>query len=106
MKFVIRVLILGVLATPSVAYSQAGVEYAMARADADYIEVVEMARVRFDSVMSANNIPGLSVAISIDGQVVWSDGFGYANIETGTPVTQATKFRIGSVSKSLTAVAM
>lgn len=106
MKFVIRVLILGVLATPSVAYSQAGVEYAMARADADYIEVVEMARVRFDSVMSANNIPGLSVAISIDGQVVWSDGFGYANIETGTPVTPATKFRIGSVSKPLTAVAM
>ena len=106
MKFVTRVLILAGLATPSVAYSQAGVEYAVARTDAEYTEVVEMARVRLDSVMAANNIPGLSVAVSINGQVVWSDGFGYANIETGTPVTPATKFRIGSVSKPLTAVAM
>ena len=73
---------------------------------AKFAEAIEMARFRFDSVMAANNIPGLSVAVSIDGQVVWSEGFGYANIETGTPVTARTKFRIGSISKPLTAVAM
>jgi len=106
MRFVIRALIVALLATPSLAYSQAGVEYAVARSDAKFTEVIEMARFRFDSVMAANNIPGLSVAVSIEGQVVWSEGFGYANIETGTPVTPATKFRIGSVSKSLTSVAM
>ena len=106
MRFAIRVLIVALLATPSLAYSQAGVEYAVARSDAKFTEVIEMARFRFDSVMAANNIPGLSVAVSIEGQVVWSEGFGYANIETGTPVTPATKFRIGSVSKSLTSVAM
>ena len=106
MRFAIRALIVALLATPSLAYSQAGVEYAVARSDAQFTEVIEMARFRFDSVMAANNIPGLSVAVSIEGQVVWSEGFGYANIETGTPVTPATKFRIGSVSKSLTSVAM
>jgi len=106
MRFAIRALIVALLATPSLAYSQAGVEYAVARSDAKFTEVIEMARFRFDSVMAANNIPGLSVAVSIEGQVVWSEGFGYANIETGTPVTPATKFRIGSVSKSLTSVAM
>jgi len=106
MRFVIRALIVALLATPSLAYSQAGVEYAVARSDAKFTEVIEMARFRFDSVMAANNIPGLSVAVSIEGQVVWSEGFGYANIETGTPVTPATKFRIGSVSKPLTSVAM
>ena len=106
MRFAIRALIVALLATPSLAYSQAGVEYAVARSDAKFTEVIEMARFRFDSVMAANNIPGLSVAVSIEGQVVWSEGFGYANIETGTPVTPATKFRIGSVSKPLTSVAM
>jgi len=105
MKHVLRFVIVALLATPSLN-AQSGVEYAVARSDAKFAEVIEMARGRFDSVMAANNIPGLSVAVSIDGQVVWSEGFGYANIETGTPVTSTTKFRIGSVSKPLSAVAM
>ena len=105
MKFLIRACFVAFLATPSLQ-AQAGVEYAVARSSDTYAEVVEMARGRLDSVMAANNIPGLSVAVSIDGQVIWSEGFGYANIETGTPVTPSTKFRIGSVSKPLSAVAM
>lgn len=105
MRSVMVFALVAILATPSL-HAQAGVEYAVARSDMKYAEVIEMARDRFDSVMAANNIPGLSVAVSIDGQVVWSEGFGYANIETGTPVTARTKFRIGSVSKPLTAVAV
>ncbi len=105
MRSVMIFALVAILATPSL-HAQAGVEYAVARSDMKYAEVIEMARDRFDSVMAANNIPGLSVAVSIDGQVVWSEGFGYANIETGTPVTARTKFRIGSVSKPLTAVAV
>ena len=93
MKHVLRLVLVAFLATPPLAYSQA-VEYAVARPNAQFAEAIEMARMRFDSVMGANNIPGMSVAVSIDGQVVWSEGFGYANIETGTPVTPATKFRI------------
>jgi CubicO group peptidase (beta-lactamase class C family) len=56
--------------------------------------------------MRARNIPGLSIAVSVDGEVVWSEGFGYANLEQGTPVTPETKFRIGSISKPLTAAAL
>lgn len=44
---------------------------------------------------------GLSVAVAIDGQIVWSEGFGFADLEQQVPVTSATKFRIGSVSKVL-----
>ena len=106
MKYALRFALVALIANPSIASAQAGVEYAVARSDAKFAEAIEMARFRFDSVMAANNIPGLSVAVSIDGQVVWSEGFGYANIETGTPVTARTKFRIGSISKPLTAVAM
>ena len=48
MRFAIRALIVALLATPSLAYSQAGVEYAVARSDAQFTEVIEMARFRFD----------------------------------------------------------
>ena len=37
----------------------------------------------------------------------WSAGYGYADIELGTPVDPAvTKFRVGSTAKSMTAMAV
>ena len=54
----------------------------------------------------APKVPGLSVAVAVDGQVVWSEGFGFKNLATKDPVTPATRFRIGSISKSLTAVGL
>lgn len=50
-------------------------------------------------------MPGLSVAVAVDGRTVWSEGFGCANLETKQPVTPLTRFRIASVSKSITAAA-
>jgi len=54
----------------------------------------------------ANGLPGVSAAAAIDGKIVWMEGFGYADVETRRPVTPATIFRIGSVSKPLTALAV
>ena len=51
-------------------------------------------------------IPGLQVAIGVNGRLVWSEGFGYADRERHIPVTNETQFRIGSVSKPLTAAAV
>jgi CubicO group peptidase (beta-lactamase class C family) len=56
--------------------------------------------------MSAQNIPGLSVAVAVDGKIVWSEGFGFADLENNLKVTPATRFRIASVSKPITAAAM
>jgi CubicO group peptidase (beta-lactamase class C family) len=54
-----------------------------------------------------NNLPGLAVSIYLNDEMIWSEGFGYANIEDEIPVDPAsTKFRIGSVSKTLTAAAL
>ena len=54
--------------------------------------------------MEKVKVPGLSVSISQKGELVYSKGFGYADLENQTPVDPAvTKFRIGSVSKTLTA---
>jgi serine beta-lactamase-like protein LACTB len=54
----------------------------------------------------AGRIPGLQVAVSVDGRLVWSEGFGYADVARHIPVTAETQFRIGSVSKPLTAAAV
>jgi CubicO group peptidase (beta-lactamase class C family) len=47
--------------------------------------------------------PGLSIAIAADGKLVWSESCGFADRGRRGKVTRATQFRIGSVSKTLTA---
>ena len=60
-----------------------------------------------DSLKQKQNIPGLDIALSINDTIVWSEAFGYANIEHLVPViTGKTRFRIASVSKPLTTVAI
>jgi serine beta-lactamase-like protein LACTB len=54
----------------------------------------------------APNIPGFAIAVAVDGKLVWSEAFGYADLEAKRQTTTATQFRIGSVSKSLTADAV
>lgn len=49
-----------------------------------------------------NYIPGLTVAVSIDNQVVWADGFGYSSSELKTNALPIHKFRIGQVSELIT----
>jgi serine beta-lactamase-like protein LACTB len=46
---------------------------------------------------------GLTAAVSIDGEVVWSAALGWADIATRTPASTRTVMRIGSTSKALTA---
>lgn len=51
-------------------------------------------------------LPGVQVAVAVDGRLVWSEAFGYADVERRIPVTAESQFRIGSVSKPLTAAAV
>lgn len=82
------------------------VRVATAPGAGDYATIVAESRGLIDSIMRARNIPGLSIAVSVDGEFVWSEGFGYANLEQRTPVRTTTKFRIGSISKPVTAAAL
>jgi len=50
--------------------------------------------------------PGASICVIRDGRIVWSRAFGVADLEQHVPATAETRFRIGSVSKSLTSVAI
>ncbi|MFZ0639259.1 MAG: serine hydrolase domain-containing protein [Candidatus Acidiferrales bacterium] len=54
----------------------------------------------------ARGIPGLAVAVAVDGHLVYAEGFGYADLEERVPAWPTTKFRIGSISKTLTAAAL
>lgn len=51
-------------------------------------------------------VPGMAVAVSHDGQLVWSAQFGSADLELGVPVGPHTKFRVGSISKLFTVAAL
>lgn len=53
--------------------------------------------------LAATRVPGVAVAVVSGDRVVFAKGFGVANVETGAPVTTATLFQIGSVTKLLTA---
>ena len=69
-------------------------------------DAIATGRVAISRLMADEGIPGLSVAVLVDGQVVWSEGFGWADLEQRVPATPLTRFRIGSVSKPVTAAAV
>ena len=53
--------------------------------------------------MAKHDVKGLSIALVDDQKVVWAEGFGYADVANQVPATADTMYRIGSISKVLTA---
>jgi D-alanyl-D-alanine carboxypeptidase len=51
-----------------------------------------------------DQIPGISVSIVTDGQVALTQGYGLSNVKTGAPAEADTRFDIGSVTKTFTAI--
>ena len=56
--------------------------------------------------MKENKIIGLSVALVCNDEVVWSEGFGWADRENKIPAEPKTVYMLGSGSKTVTAVAL
>jgi CubicO group peptidase (beta-lactamase class C family) len=56
--------------------------------------------------MSKQDIPGLSVAFVTDNQIRWSNGYGLADVENFVPAKASTVYRLGSLSKPITATAV
>jgi CubicO group peptidase (beta-lactamase class C family) len=65
---------------------------------------------RIESLVAADtqaqHIPGVALAFVANGRVLYARGFGYANLERKTTVTPVTLFRLGSLSKPVTALAV
>ncbi len=64
----------------------------------------------FDKLLTAfvaeQRLPGAAVAVTRGGKLVYARGFGFANVEKKIPVRPRSLFRIASVSKPITAVAV
>ena len=50
--------------------------------------------------------PGAAVMVVSDGEIVYSRGFGYADIQNEVPIDASSTFRLGSVSKQFAAMAI
>jgi CubicO group peptidase (beta-lactamase class C family) len=64
---------------------------------------------RIDSVFqrfTAAGSPGCALGVVRDGAMVYAKGYGLASVELGVPITPATVFDIGSVSKQFTAMSV
>ena len=73
---------------------------------AEHADAVERARPFVRALVVEENLPGLSLAVGMAGDIVWAEGFGWADIDEQRPVTPTTLFRVGSVAKPMTATAV
>jgi serine beta-lactamase-like protein LACTB len=71
-----------------------------------WADAVEQGRQIVRASLTEQNLPGLSVAVGLDGDIVWAEGFGFADLENRVPVTPNHRFRIGTASKPLTSAAV
>lgn len=69
-------------------------------------EAIEKSRHVVDTLMTGENVPGLQVAVWKEGETVFLEGFGYADVEQQVLMNPDIKMRIGSVSKTLTSAAI
>jgi CubicO group peptidase (beta-lactamase class C family) len=80
--------------------------------DTDWLDTDDSAGEPFDfeplrelirTELAALEAPGVAVAISLGGEVVFSEGFGFKNPELTEPMDNSTLMRVGSITKMLTA---
>ena len=57
------------------------------------------------SAQAEGRIPGVSAAVARRGEVIWADAIGLAGVEEGREATPDDQYRIGSITKTFTAVA-
>jgi CubicO group peptidase (beta-lactamase class C family) len=89
----IPVLLLILISIPDRVVAQTGV-------------ILDELRESMRTQLAEQRIPGFSVAVVAHDQLVWSEGFGFADLESGMRATGSTIYRIGSVSKPVVGTAL
>jgi D-alanyl-D-alanine carboxypeptidase len=67
--------------------------------DPDVLAAQRLFSVWIEGQLAYRGLPGVSVGVVSDQQLVWSKGFGFADVKSKLPMTAATKFRIASHSE-------
>ena len=60
----------------------------------------------YKDIAVRNNYPGLAYGIVVDGKLVHTGNYGFTDLKNKVPVTSSSMFRIASMSKSVTAMAI
>ncbi|MFA5635484.1 MAG: serine hydrolase domain-containing protein [Anaerovoracaceae bacterium] len=63
---------------------------------------IEHLDVRIPELMALYRIPGSSIALVKEGQIIWTNAYGYADRENGRKMTADTPMRVQSISKPVT----
>jgi len=74
--------------------------------DPRYRDALPTLRAQAAAIMMERRVPGLAVAVMVDGRTVYHEGFGWADLDRRVPACPTTRFRAASVSKLFTAAAM
>jgi serine beta-lactamase-like protein LACTB, mitochondrial len=72
----------------------------------EYRQAIRADRTLLRRLKEGLHAPGLSLTVAAGGKIVWSVSCGCADVKSRRPVTARTRFRIGSVSKTLTATVL
>ena len=70
------------------------------------LKAIKASRPLVERLNSGLRAPGMTIALAVRGRVVWSLACGYADRARHRPTSAGTRFRIGSVSKAITAAAL
>ena len=97
---------LNMAATPLHSNPQDVPSVTQATPSQEWVGAVEQGRQLARANLVEQNLPGLSVAVGVGGDIVWAEGFGWADLENRVPVAPGTRFRIGHASKALTSAAV
>ena len=71
-----------------------------------WADAVEQGRQIVRAALTEQNLPGLSVAVGAGDEIVWAEGFGWADLDKRLPVAPQMRFRIGTASTALTSAAV
>jgi CubicO group peptidase (beta-lactamase class C family)/D-alanyl-D-alanine dipeptidase len=91
---------------PSVASAPASSSVERHSTRFDYKGAIEALERFITHEMADKDLPALSIALVDDQQIVWSTGFGFADPVKKVPATAETVYRVGSVSKLFTDIAV
>lgn len=75
-------------------------------AKTDFSSVIQMLSELINEQLAEKDLPAIAIALVDNQEIVWQKGFGYADPKAKTPPNENTIYRVGSVSKLFTDIAV
>ncbi len=74
--------------------------------DSTFLNQINKAKAYIDFLKTGQDIPSISIAVGKMGKLIWAEAFGLADRKNKTQATLQTKYRIGSIGKTITALTL